>query len=92
MTDEEELKRKVKQQKTLIVWLLIMVVGLTVVCLYQITDSRMKSQTYKILLQRMELQVERLEYDFQKRLEAVEIKKKDQQQDVAVEEIELQQD
>ena len=74
MTDEEQLKCKVKQQKTLIVSLLVMIAGLTVVCLYQVADSLWKSRLNNTLLQQMELHVEQMEYQFQKRIEAIESK------------------
>ena len=73
MTDEEQLKRQVKQQKTLIATLFILVACLSVLLMSQAISIR-KLRVNEILLHRMESQVEQMEIDFQKTIKAIESK------------------
>ena len=84
MTEEEQLKRQVKQQKTLIVSLLALLASTTLILWLNITPS-WESRTFDRELQQMGAQVEQLKNDFQKIEEALESKKQQEQQDETVE-------
>jgi len=77
MNNEEQLKNKVKQQKTLMVCLFTMVVFLL---LGQIISMRM-SRDYGRELQQTKVRIEQLEKECQR---LIELKMKDKQQDKAV--------
>jgi len=84
MTKEEQLKRKVKQQKTLIVSLLALLASTTLIFWLNIASS-WESRAFDRKLQQMGAQVEQLKNDFQKIEEALESKKQQEQQDETVE-------
>jgi len=71
MSDEvEQLKRKVKQQRLLIVWLSITLTCFSVCLMISLWESR----TDQCNLQRLKVKIEQLEKDFQKIEKAIELK------------------
>ena len=80
MTEEEQLKHKVKQQKSAIVSLYLLVFVLLLLLLLRV-DSCYKSRTFDRELQQMKVQIEQLENECQR---LIELKMKDNQQDDAV--------
>jgi len=71
MSDEvEQLKRKVKQQRLLIVWLSITLTCFSVCLMISLWESR----TDQYRLQRLKVKIEQLEKDFQKIEKAIELK------------------